>query len=229
MGYVNTNRQTGATITMAAAKTPSKKASAAKAEPKAKAAKPLVACKCNTERVGGTDDAPIFGPCGAQTKRDFAPGHDARLKGLLIRLHVLGQDYQVKGQPARKPLDVAKERQWGGYLTAAADRDSRRSVAKANRAAAAAERKAEAAQVKAARDAEKAAAKAAAQAAKPAKPAAVSTKVGGTVGVRIGRHTYTATVTADEGDTIVVDYTDSKGQPKIGVTVKRSNVVAAAA
>lgn len=218
---------------MAAAKTPTKKAAAAKAEPKAKAVKPLVACKCNTERVGGTDESPVFGPCGAQTKRDFAPGHDARLKGLLIRLYVAGQSYQVKGQPAQDPMDVARERQWGGYLTDAKVREERRAVAKTNRDAAAAQRKAEAAEVKKVRDAEKAAAKAAskaaAEAAKPAAQPPKSTTVGSKVGVRIGRHVYTAEVTQEDKDTIEVTYTDSKGAVKTGVVVKRSNVTVAAA
>jgi hypothetical protein len=215
---------------MATTKTPAKKAAAKKAAaPKAKTVKALVPCKCHTTQVGDVNGTPQFGPCGAETKRDFAPGHDARLKGLLIRLHVASQVYLVRGQSPQDPMDVARERQWGGYLTAAKDREGRRAVAKVNRDKAAAERKADAAKVKAARDAEKAAAKAKATAAKPAKPAAIATPIGGTVGVRIGRHTYTAKVTSEGPGEITVDYTDSKGAAKTGVVVKRSNVVAAAA
>lgn len=222
--------------TSTAAKRPGKPAAAAKKAAAVKAPKEKVACKCNTTQLSvDANGVPTFGPCGEQTSRDFAPGHDARLKGALIRLHVAGHAYKVKGQADQSPLDVAKTRQWGGYLTGAAEREGRRAEAKAKRGVAAEERKAEAAKVKAVRDAEKAEAKAtkAAEkaAAKPAKAtqAAIRTDVGGKVGVRIGRHVYTATVTASAPNAITVDYTDSKGNLKTGVEVKRANVVAAAA
>src|SRR5688572_1368944 len=174
MGSVQHKRQQTRRYPMATAtKNPAKKAAAkAKAEPKAKTPKALVPCKCNTTQVGEQNGTPVYGPCGSETRRDFAPGHDARLKGVLIKLHVAGQDYLVKGQAARKPMDVARERQWGGYLTAAAERETRRAKAKEGRDAAAAERKAEAAKVKAVRDAEKAAAAKAKAAEKAATKAA---------------------------------------------------------
>lgn len=49
------------------------------------AAAKIVACACSTVIAIAEDGTEIRTGCHATTKRTFAPGHDARLKGFLIR------------------------------------------------------------------------------------------------------------------------------------------------
>lgn len=93
-------------------------------------------CKCNTtiqywidendpnnDPEPGADNAtPVFGPCNQQTKGgNFAPGHDAKLKGLLIKLHRAGASYNfVDGDLniiGSDPMTEALKFGWGRFLT----------------------------------------------------------------------------------------------------------------
>jgi hypothetical protein len=77
-------------------------------------------CRCWSVDTGRlVDGDPVFGPCGANTRREFAPGHDAKHKGVLIRLHLEGRPYlrDVNGGLATvDPMDVATARQWQHFL-----------------------------------------------------------------------------------------------------------------
>jgi hypothetical protein len=79
--------------------------------------------------TGPTSDAKFGCPCGCGgwplgEKATFAMGHDARLRGILIRAHLMGKKIFYVLRTADKvidtePLDaltVAKKHAWGGYL-----------------------------------------------------------------------------------------------------------------
>lgn len=94
-------------------------------------------CTCNTtvQYALTADDFPelegeerenfaeynVYGPCGANTRGGlFAPGHDAKLKGLLIKLRRAGQDYAyIEGSTLRHvdPLSVAMQYGWSKFIT----------------------------------------------------------------------------------------------------------------
>jgi hypothetical protein len=71
----------------------------AKAEPK------TTDCECGNWEIGRTHDAPAEGGepevtiettgCDSQTRRVFAPGHDAKLKSLLIKAGVYGMEVRT--------------------------------------------------------------------------------------------------------------------------------------
>lgn len=58
--------------------------------------------------------------CGKLVKGKFAPGHDAKLKGMLIRAAVAGSDFKTadaKGKvTVRDPKAFAKELGWGALI-----------------------------------------------------------------------------------------------------------------
>lgn len=79
-------------------------------EPKSSKSKPASPCLCMTAFAytitrGDTPETlepgedpnevvdTVYGSCGQTTHRTFAPGHDAKLKGLLLRLARAGQEY----------------------------------------------------------------------------------------------------------------------------------------
>lgn len=73
-------------------------------------------CACYSE----TDAQGNHVSCGRLVKGRFAPGHDAKLKGNLIRAAVAGEAYKIK-DPDSKPVtkDVvawAKELGWGDLI-----------------------------------------------------------------------------------------------------------------
>lgn len=81
-------------------------------------------CQCHTHYTGKTtvDDPenptaefPVFEPCTAETSRTYAPGHDARLKSLLLKLHRAGQEYHYEQGGllvTAVPVLVLLERGW---------------------------------------------------------------------------------------------------------------------
>lgn len=96
-------------------------------------AKTLAPCQCsqfvayNTER-----DVEYTTSCNAQTARTFAPGHDARLKGNLIRWAVLGYEIRVGG--VTKSAEGWAEGFGFGYMVAAGiKRSADRAAAKAEK------------------------------------------------------------------------------------------------
>lgn len=75
-----------------------------------------------------TNDQRVGCPCGCQgyplgTKAIFSMGHDARLRGKLIRAHLMGVEivYVVDGTqvPAQTAMKVAEQFDWGPYLESA--------------------------------------------------------------------------------------------------------------
>lgn len=106
-------------------------------------AKPLNICECNTQP---TADPTVFESCGRLTKSRFAPGHDAKLKGLLIRLALAGESYKVDNGHLVVFENPAVELQsfgWGSFLEKAQAAQLAKITAQAAKADAVAERKAE--------------------------------------------------------------------------------------
>ena len=70
----------------------------------------LATCQCGTNHLRTDDDGTlVFGQCDAKTSRTFAPGHDARLKGLLLRLSRAGYTYVLEDGGNRVELDPTTE------------------------------------------------------------------------------------------------------------------------
>jgi hypothetical protein len=83
----------------------------------AKIAKAVKPCTCS-KVVARTETGELVSTgCQATTKRTFAPGHDARLKGFLIRAGIAGHDVKVGDDAPRTAQQVAD--QFGfGYMVA---------------------------------------------------------------------------------------------------------------
>ena len=77
--------------------------------------------------------AHVYGTCGEMTSRTFAPGHDAKLKGVLLRAARAGEEYAyVDGGflvYADPQLELAK-REWSHLLVELTPRKPRTKVAK---------------------------------------------------------------------------------------------------
>lgn len=143
-----------------------------------KAPKTPTPCQCFALPFGEVDDGetPVFIYCGADTMGTFAPGHDAKLKGVLIRAFLNGQTYDVRNDghlTSSDPMTVAKERHWEAFLNEAKVREERKAEAAAAKATAKATAKAERDKAKLAEAALKNVAKATKAGVKtePAKPA----------------------------------------------------------
>lgn len=103
---------------------------------KTKTAPKTVECSCYSIAHYEQDQLE-FHSCGAQTRRTFAPGHDAKLKGTLIRLHRAGLPYVriVNGTRQEiEPMQHAKLYGWGHLLTAQAKRGVKLPTEKAAKA-----------------------------------------------------------------------------------------------
>lgn len=203
-----------------ATKSPAKKAGAAKKAPAKRVAKPKPEpkyCTCFSVEKNG-----VFHSCGRTTTSRFAPGHDAKLKGALIKAAIAGEQF-VTNEGKHDPRKMAADLGWTAHIDKALARHEADVKRRAARAEQANLRKAE-------RDADreaKAAAKAAKAAAKPAKPAKGETvKRAGfhPTRVRIGRRVYDATISAETTNEVTVTYKDGKGNSRTE-TVKRSALV----
>lgn len=83
----------------------------------AKTAQAVKPCTCSKVTTRTETGELVSTGCTQTTKRIFAPGHDARLKGFLIRAGVEGQDVQVGDDTPRSAQQVAD--QFGfGYMVA---------------------------------------------------------------------------------------------------------------
>lgn len=107
----------------------------------AKTAQAVKPCTCSKVSTRTETGELVTTGCTQTTKRTFAPGHDARLKGFLIRAGVEGQDVKVGDDAPRTAQEVAD--QFGfGYMVAegikaGAEREFKktlREVAKAGKA-----------------------------------------------------------------------------------------------
>jgi hypothetical protein len=73
----------------------------------------------------------VYESCGMQVssaKREFRPGHDAKLKSVLIKLYRTGQGFAFLdgGRLIHSdPMNEAKKRGWGHFMTEAPKRKSR--------------------------------------------------------------------------------------------------------
>lgn len=96
-------------------------------------AKTLAPCQCSQFVAYNTEsDVEYTTGCNAQTARTFAPGHDARLKGNLIRWAVLG--YEIRVGDVTKSAEGWAEGFGFGYMVAAGIRRSaERAAAKAEK------------------------------------------------------------------------------------------------
>lgn len=83
----------------------------------AKTAQAVKPCTCSKVSTRTETGELVTTGCTQTTKRTFAPGHDARLKGFLIRAGVEGQDVKVGDDAPRTAQEVAD--QFGfGYMVA---------------------------------------------------------------------------------------------------------------
>lgn len=71
-------------------------------------------CECGRFTVLNPDGTRTPVPCGQTTKRLFAPGHDARLKGFLIRAQVAGAKVERLG--AVGATEVKDALNWADYF-----------------------------------------------------------------------------------------------------------------
>lgn len=65
------------------------------------------------------DGSGVHTSCGRLVKGKFAPGHDAKLKGMLIRAAAAGEQFKTKDGTKvtnRDPLAFAKELGWGALI-----------------------------------------------------------------------------------------------------------------
>jgi len=66
----------------------------------------LKPCECGRFTVVSPDGTRTKVPCGGITKRTFAPGHDARLKGVLIRAAFAGHKLERVGLAGNEVRDA---------------------------------------------------------------------------------------------------------------------------
>lgn len=112
-----------------------------------KTAKALRPCACSTFTAYNIEgDVEFTTCCNAQTTRTFAPGHDARLKGHLIRWAVLGYEIRV-GDVTKDAVSWASSFGFGYMVAAGIKRSALRAEAKAAKIAKRINRKVEAAPV----------------------------------------------------------------------------------
>lgn len=91
--------------------------------------------------TGETEDTgvPVYKSCGATTDRIYAPGHDAKLKGALIKRYLADEPFiQLDGGMLihGDPMEVARQLGWDHFLVAAYARRADKAEAKRERAAA---------------------------------------------------------------------------------------------
>lgn len=209
----NTNQEE-ATNTMATNTEKDKEAPKAPKEPKAKKA-PDVLCQCYSEPVPGKPNT--YQSCGRLSRSRFAPGHDAKLKGLLIKAARDGDGTLTlqEADGTSNKVDVAKYADglgWAKYIDRAleikAERAEKAAAKAADKAASAADRERKSQLIK-----DRAAAKKA-----DAKP-------GGNpqMQVKLGRWMKDCKVVGRDGDQLVVEY-EQGGETK-QATVPESAVI----
>lgn len=102
----------------------------------------LTTCQCRTSfayRVTAADipeadpetfvEFDVYESCGTATHRTYAPGHDAKLKSLLIKLNREGQQYHYISGGALvdvSPATLAAELSWSHFLTPAKPKATRK-------------------------------------------------------------------------------------------------------
>jgi hypothetical protein len=77
-----------------------------------------VACTCSLVRIFAEDGTLITTGCVETTKRTFAPGHDARLKGFLIRAGIAGHTVRVGADGEERSAQAVADQFGFGYMVA---------------------------------------------------------------------------------------------------------------
>lgn len=88
-------------------------------------------CQCLSPTGAVEDDALVVSPCGGEVpnKREFRPGHDAKLKSTLIKAHRAGGKLVILDGGSRTETTAEKladERSWTRFLTDAPARKARK-------------------------------------------------------------------------------------------------------
>lgn len=175
-----------------------------------KTANPYRPCACSRfEAVVPTEDGSDYSyqadtGCAESTARVFAPGHDAKLKGFLIREGAFGHSIRESDggmATERTAIDTATMFGFGTQVAAGIDRAARLAEEKAHRQA---ERAVARGQARAARESAKTAQQAKVDKTKADEKTAEGPFV---VTIKMGRWTYPAVIESN-GDAI---YTNRKG------------------
>lgn len=205
----------------------------------AKQRKPKTFCACLSQvayRVTH-DDLPetdpegfveydVYETCGGETEREFLPGHDAKLKSVLIKRHLDDDDFAYLSHEGGVLIHVsarkyAAQRGWEKFLDAAKARQNAKIAASDARAVARAEAKANK-PVKATK-AEKDAAAAKRRQEHVAK--AAEPKAGfHPIRFKIGRWEYDGNVESEDVNELTVSYSNKKGQV-VTSTIRRTQVI----
>ncbi|QJD54051.1 hypothetical protein SEA_GALACTICA_104 [Streptomyces phage Galactica] len=77
-----------------------------------------VACACSLVRIFAEDGTLITTGCVATTRRTFAPGHDARLKGFLIRAGIAGHTVRLGADGEERDAQAVANQFGFGYMVA---------------------------------------------------------------------------------------------------------------
>lgn len=80
------------------------------------AAKTIKPCTCSLVVIVAKDGSTKTTGCKATTKRVFAPGHDARLKGFLIRAGIAEELVQVGADTMNREPQAVAEQFGFGYM-----------------------------------------------------------------------------------------------------------------
>jgi hypothetical protein len=125
----------------------------------AKSVKTPHACACSLYTVH-TDEGDVTTECTAQTVRSFVPGHDAKLKSMLIKAAINGQEVTREAtdqnpEAVLSAREAAEDFNFAAHIDKGVETHEKREAAKAERKAASDAKKAEAADKKAVAEAEK--------------------------------------------------------------------------
>lgn len=77
-----------------------------------------VACTCSLVRIFAADGTLTTTGCTQLTRRTFAPGHDARLKGFLIRAGVQGHTVRIGAKGPEMTAQQVADHFGFGYMVA---------------------------------------------------------------------------------------------------------------
>jgi hypothetical protein len=104
-----------------------------------------VACTCSVVVAIAETGEKLTTGCTATTRRTFAPGHDARLKGFLIRAGIAGHTVRVGDDDAARDAQAVANQFGFGYMVAegirrGAEREFRKTLREVARSAKASHR-----------------------------------------------------------------------------------------
>lgn len=202
------------------------------AEKPAKVVKAPAKCACSLYTGQDAKGVDLSTGCTAETVRTFGPGHDAKLKSLLIKVAIAGGEVTktVNGESSQLSAIHAAEEygfrpQVEKGLAVHTAKVTKSTDAAAARAAKKAEKDAAKAEAKAKREADKAAKKAQADALQAATDKANADKVAGPATAKVGSQKYDGEILADG----TFRYTNATGEQveteKYTIVIDPSTVV----